>query len=128
MGGINPSAGSCVPTSVEQANGTHSAAIDSAMKKESVNLAQYVDTQINNLRSAVVDELCSLRRDEDILNTGGWSVKMGPFKRSKGLSDVEVAAAHQQIAGRLNTSTTLDGSLSLDGASDRQDSPLKPAR
>ncbi|RDI78642.1 hypothetical protein Vi05172_g11379 [Venturia inaequalis] len=76
---------------------------------------------------AVVDEPCSLRRDENILNTGGWGVKTGPFKLSKDLSDVEVAAVHQQIAGRLNTSTTLDGSLSLDGVSDRQDSPLKPA-
>lgn len=128
MGGVNPSASSFIPISVEQANGSHPAATDSAMNKELVKVMQYVDTQIDNLRSAVVDELCSLRRDVDILNTGGWNVKMGPFERSKDLTDIEVATVHQQIAGRLSTSTTLDGSLSLDGVSDRQDSPMKPAR
>lgn len=123
MGGVNPLAGAFVPRSAEQPNGGHP-----AMDKESVNMVQYVDTQIENLRSAVVDEFCSLRRDVDILNTGGWNVKMGPFERSKNLTDVEVAAIHQQIAGRLNNSdTTPDGSLSLDGVSDGQDSPMKAA-
>lgn len=120
MAGVNPLAGSFIPKSVEQG--------DPAVDEESVNVVQYVDTQIDNLRSAVVDELCSLRRDVDILNTGGWNVKMGPFERSKDLKDEQLSAIRQQIAGRLNDSaTTPDGSLSLDGVSDRQDSPMKPA-
>lgn len=123
MGGVNPLAGTLVPQSSEQPNDGHP-----GMDEDSVNMVQYVDTQIDNFRSAVIDELCSLRRDVDILKTGGWNIKMGPFERSKNLTDVEVAAIHQQIAGRLNNSdTTPDGSLSLDGVSDRQDSPTKAA-
>ncbi|TID23559.1 hypothetical protein E6O75_ATG03195 [Venturia nashicola] len=77
--------------------------------------------------SAVVDELCSLRRDVDILNNGGWNVKMGPFERSKDLTDIQVAAIRREIAGRLNGSATKpNGSLSLDGVSDRQENPIKP--
>ncbi|QDS69621.1 hypothetical protein FKW77_008876 [Venturia effusa] len=123
MAGINPLAGSFVPKSAEQVTDGPPVALD----KESVKMVQYVDTQIVNLRSALVDELCSLRRDVDVLNAGGWNVKMGPFERSKNLTDVEVAAIRQQIAGRLNGATTPDGSLSLDGVSDRQDSPMKTA-
>ena len=97
------------------------------------DLTQYLEFQIDNLRGAVVDELCSLRRDIDVLRSGGWQVKVGPFENTKTLGPTEVATIHHQIAARLSQNATLPNrSLYLDGVSEdggvKQDSPMRAAR
>jgi hypothetical protein len=126
MPGINPSAGSFVPQGFLQAND------HPTMENDSANLTQYLEAQIDGLRGAVVGELCSLRRDVDVLRSGGWHVKVGPFEKTKNLGDAEVAAIHQQITARLRLNLTPpNGSLYLDGVSEvggvKHDSPMKAA-
>jgi len=128
MAGISPIAASFVP---QHASNGHP-----AMEPESGNIIHYLESQIDGLRSAVVDELCSLRRDVDILRSGGWRVEVGPHYVNKKIGDIEVAAIRQQIEARLNINTTPpNGSLFLDGVSEparvvKHDSPMKasPAR
>ena len=59
-------------------------------------------TQLSALRDAVVDELCNLRRDVDMLVRGGWQLTVGPFQALQQADPNNVNAVRHRIFSAIN--------------------------
>jgi hypothetical protein len=58
--------------------------------------------QFSALRDAVVDELCNLRRDVDMLTRGGWQLTVGPFQTLQQADPNNVNAVRHRIVSAIN--------------------------
>jgi hypothetical protein len=66
-----------------------------------------VDAMVDQLRRAMIDELCALHCDVDILKRGGWKLALGPFVQQTPLTEADRKHFHETIAERIQGKASL---------------------
>lgn len=100
-GQLNPYAGTFQPASSQSL-------IDQSTDRSTARQALVMDdassilAQLGTLRNAVADELCSLRRDVDMLTRGGWQLTIGPFQALQQADPNNVSAVRHRILSTIN--------------------------
>jgi hypothetical protein len=69
------------------------------------------DGYVDRLRRAIIDKLCALRCEVDILRKGGWKVAIGPFLAQATITDSDRERFHETITERVQGKVTKLSSL-----------------
>jgi hypothetical protein len=67
-----------------------------------------VDAVVDQLRRAMIDELCALHCDVDILKRGGWKLALGPFVQQTPVTEADRQQFYETIAERVQGKTGLE--------------------
>ncbi len=100
-GQLNPQAGTFEPTN-SQALTTRTVNRTATRPALVMDDAPSILTQLSALQDAVVDELCNLRRDVDMLARGGWQLTVGPFQALQQADPNNVNAVRHRIFSAIN--------------------------
>jgi hypothetical protein len=108
---MNPGAGNFrlyVGQTTPNMNGTKAITVN-ALTASNANINDepvMFDGYVDRLRRAIIDKLCALRCEVDILRKGGWKVAIGPFLAQATITDSDRERFHETITERVQGKVT----------------------
>lgn len=112
---LNPQAGTFQPAS-SQTLTTGPANQISTRRALVMDDAHSILAQLSALRDAVVNELCNLRHDVDILSHGGWQLTVGPFQALQQADPNNINAVRHRMFSATNRQVDSIPKVITDGA------------